>query len=126
MAGAYTTAIFIIVPIENVVAAVLDGPVLAVNLENTLRVGLIGGFTGDTVGDFKRTGATLLVSSVSLDDESLSDVREVEVVVEFGGGPDLSGFDASVIRGRMLNEMRFPPIPEVLTPDLGELRAGFL
>ena len=113
MAGAYATAIFIVVPIENVVAAVLDGPVLAVNLENPLRVGLSGGFTGDTVGDFNRTGATLLVVSVSLDDESLSDVREVEVVVEFRGGPDLSGFDASVIRGCMLNEMRFAPIPEV-------------
>lgn len=32
-----------------------------------------------------------------LDDEGLADVRKVEVVVQFGGGPDLPGFDSSMI-----------------------------
>jgi hypothetical protein len=40
-------------------------------------------------------------------------VWKVEVVVEFGGGPDLAGFDASVIGGRVLHEMRLAAILEV-------------
>jgi len=48
-----------------------------------------------------------------LDDECLSDVREVEIRVEFRSAPDLSGFNSSVIAGRMLDEMRFSTILEV-------------
>jgi hypothetical protein len=33
-----------------------------------------------------------------LDDKSLSDVRKVQIAVEFGCGPDFSDFDAAVIR----------------------------
>ena len=47
------------------------------------------------------------------DDKSLFHVRKVQVAVEFRGGPDLSGFDSAVIRGRMLNELRLLPILEV-------------
>jgi len=32
-----------------------------------------------------------------LDDKSLSDVRKVQIVVEFGGGQDFADFDATVI-----------------------------
>src|SRR5205814_6004543 len=41
-----------------------------------------------------------------------SDLK-VEVIVQFRGGPDFSGFYSSVIRGRMLHEMRFPAILEI-------------
>ena len=32
-------------------------------------------------------------------------VREVEIMVEFGGGPNLSGFDPAVVRGRTIDEI---------------------
>jgi hypothetical protein len=35
------------------------------------------------------------------------DVGEVEVVVEFGGGPDFSSFDPAMIRGIIGNEIGF-------------------
>lgn len=109
----YSTAILVIVPIDNVVAAVLDGPVLPVDLEHMLRVGLFGGPAGDAVGNIQRDLARFLLYAVTFDDECLSNMREVEVVIEFRGCPDLSGFDSSVIRGRILNEVRLLPIPEV-------------
>lgn len=48
-----------------------------------------------------------------LDDEGLSDVWKVNVVVELRGSPDLSGFDSSVIRGRLFNVLRLFPIPKI-------------
>ena len=41
--GADATAVFIIVPVDDVVTTVLNGPVTAVDLQNPLRVGLLGG-----------------------------------------------------------------------------------
>ena len=41
VAGAYPTAIFIVVPIDDVVAAILDTPMGAVNVKNPLCVGLL-------------------------------------------------------------------------------------
>jgi len=48
-----------------------------------------------------------------LDDEGLSNVWKINVVVEFRGGPDFSGFDSSVIRRRLLDELRILPIPKI-------------
>ena len=99
----YPAAILVIVPINDVVAAVLDNPVLTVDLEHMLRVGLFASSTGNSIGNIQRAFAGLFLYAVPLDDECLSDVREVEVRVELRGCPDLSGFDSSVIGGRMLN-----------------------
>jgi hypothetical protein len=49
VAGAYPAAIFIVVPIDDVVAAIFDAPMTAVNVENTLCVGLLRCSTGDAV-----------------------------------------------------------------------------
>ena len=38
---------------------------------------------------------------------------KVEIVVEFGGGPDFAGFQAAVVGRGMLDEMGLAPIPEV-------------
>jgi hypothetical protein len=40
-------------------------------------------------------------------------VREVEIGVEFGGGPDFARFQVSVIGRRMLDEMRLTPLLEI-------------
>jgi hypothetical protein len=44
-----------------------------------------------------RTFAGFLIDGLAFDDEGLSDMREVEVAVEFGGCPDAAGFDAAVV-----------------------------
>lgn len=49
----------------------------------------------------------------TFDDEGLTDMREVEVGVEFGGCPDLTGFDATVIRRGELDEVGLLTIFEV-------------
>jgi len=52
VAGAYAAAIFITVPLDSIVAAVLDAPVAAVDIKKPLAIGLVRGSAGDTVGDF--------------------------------------------------------------------------
>ena len=112
IAGADSTAIFIVVPIDDVVTAILNGPVTTINIEDTLWVSLLRRWTGDAVSDFTRADAALLLYRVSFDEERLSDVRKVKVVIEFGGGPDLSDFDSSMVGGRILNEIRLLPVLE--------------
>ena len=51
MAGADTAAVFVVIPIEEVVAAILDTPVPAIDVEQPLRVGLIGWPAGNAVSD---------------------------------------------------------------------------
>ena len=60
-----------------------------------------------------RAFAGLFVDGVAFDEEGLTEVREVEVVIEFGGGPDLACFDAAVIGRRMLDEVGLLAILEV-------------
>jgi len=113
MARAYPASVFVIVPIEDVVATVLDAPVATVNLEHTLGVGLFRRSAGDAVSGFGRALAALLLYGLPFDHEGLSYMRKVEVAVEFGGGPDLSDLYARVVGRRILSEIRFLPVAEV-------------
>ena len=112
MADADAAAVLIKVPIENVVATVLDAPVASVDLENTRGVGFFWFSAGNAVGDFGRALTAFLLHGVPFDDERLPHVGEVEVVIEFGRSPDLSDLDPSVISGRALNKIGFLPVFE--------------
>jgi len=79
-------------------AAVFDAPVAAVSGQHALRVGLFRSSAGNAIGDFTGGLAAFFIGAIALDDESLSEVRKVQVAVEFGGGPDFTDFDAAVIR----------------------------
>ena len=57
--------------------------------------------------------AGFLIDGLAFDDEGLTDMREVEVAVEFGGCPDLAGFDAAVVRRGELDEVGLLAIFEV-------------
>jgi hypothetical protein len=94
------------------VTAVLDSPVATVNLKNSLGVGLLRRPAGNAIGDFTRADAGFFLCRVPFDGERLSDVGKVKVVVELGGSPDLSGFDSSMVRRRILNEVGLLPILE--------------
>src|SRR5208283_3411747 len=122
MAGTDAAAVLIKDPIENVVATVLDDPMSAVDLENALRAGLGGRAAGDAVSDFPRVFPRLFVGHVPLDNERLAHVGKVEIGVECGGGPDFAGLDTSVIRGRMLDEVRLAPVLEVELQGLEKSR----
>jgi phosphoglycerate dehydrogenase-like enzyme len=94
------------------VTAILDAPVATINLEDTLWVSLLRRSTGDAVSDFTKADAALFLYTVPFDEECLSDMRKVKVVVEFGCGPDLSDFDSPMVRGRILNEIRLLAVLE--------------
>ena len=49
---------------------------------------------------------------MAFDDECLPDVRKVQVVIEFGGGPYFSGFNASMIGRCVIDVVRFSSIQE--------------
>ena len=95
--SAYAAAIFVIVPIDNVMAAVFDAPVAAVGGQHALSVGLLRGPTGDAIGDFTGVFTTFFICGLTLDNESLRHVREVEIAIEFGCGPYFADFNAAVI-----------------------------
>jgi len=87
-------------------AAVFDAPVAAVGSKNALRIGLIRGSTCDAICDFTGIFTGFFISGLSLDEESLSYMREVEISVEFGCGPYFTDFDPAVIGGVALNKVR--------------------
>ena len=86
-------------PIDDLVTAVLDHPVVAVDLMEALWAGLGGRTAGDAVGELTGEVAGFLVHYLPLDEESLSEVEDVEIAVEGAGHPDGTGFDAAVTAG---------------------------
>ena len=98
MALADAAAVFVIVPIDNVMTAIFDAPVAPVGGQHAHRVGLLRSSAGNTIGDVTGEFTGFFICGLALDDKSLSDVRKVQIVVEFGGGPDFSDFDSAVIR----------------------------
>jgi len=113
VAGAYAAAVFIEVPVQDVVAAVFNDPVATVGGKHTLRVCLLGRSTGDAVRDLTGVFTGFLLRELSLNEKCLSDMGKVQIVVEFGGGPDLSHFDPAVIRRITSNEIRLLAILEI-------------
>ena len=87
-----------IVPIDNVMTAVFDAPVAAVGGKHAFRVSLFRGPAGNAICDFTGVFTGFFIGGLALDDKSLSDVRKVQIAVEFGCGPDFADFDAAVIR----------------------------
>ena len=113
VAGAYAAAVFIEIPVQDVVAAVLNAPVAAIDGKELLCVSLFRGSTGDAVGNVVRGLSGPLFNRFSLDQEGLLDVGEVEVEVEFGSGPNFSGFDPTMIRRIISNEIGFLAILKI-------------
>jgi len=107
MSGADTTAVFIIIPIDDVMAAIFNAPVSPIDGKNGLGIGLLGCLAGDAIGDFSRALAGFLLSDLTFNTEYLADMRECEVSVQFCGSPDSSDFDSAVIRGRTRGKFWF-------------------
>lgn len=113
IASAYAAAVFVIIPVENVMATVFDTPVATVGGKDALSVGLLRGSAGDAVGDFTGGFAAFFIRKLPLDGKSLSDVGKVQIAVEFGCGPDFADFDSAVVRRVAIDKIRFMPVFKV-------------
>ncbi len=89
-----TTSIFIEIPIDHIVAAILNCPMAVIQFEDTLRTRLIGRTAGHSQGNFSRDFPVILADYLPLNQEYLSDMREVEIGVERGTAPDTPGLDS--------------------------------
>ena len=126
MTGADAAAVLVIVPIEDVVATVFNGPMPPVDLQHLPGIGLFRGLAGDAVDYLMGVFAGLLVDRFPFDDEGLADVGKVEVAVECGGGPNFPGFDPPMVGRRDLDEVRPSPVLEEQGNVLLEGRLGCL
>lgn len=104
MSGSDAATIFVIVPIDDVVTT-LHTPVAPVISKYLLGTGLLDRRAGDAVDTLLALLATLLVDGLTLDHECLAHMRKVQIVVQCGGGPDLSCFDSPVFALAGLNEI---------------------
>lgn len=93
--------------------AVFDAPVPAVCGKDATRVGLFRRSAGDAIGDFTGVFTGFFIYGLSFDDKGLSDVRKVQIGVEFGRSPDFAGFDSAVIRRVVLDEIGIPPVIKI-------------
>ena len=108
IAGAYGAVVSIEIPVQDVVATVLDAPVAAVDGKELLGVCVVGLSAGDAVGDVMGGFPGLFFNRFPFDHEGLSHMGEVEIGVELGGGLDFSDFDPAMIRGIICDEIRSP------------------
>ena len=113
VAGTDTAAVLVIVPIEDIMAAVFDTPVTAIGVEDVLGIGLIRGAAGDPISDLLGKSAIFFIDDFPFDDESLLDVGEIEVGVKFGGRPDSASFNPAMVGRGIVNEVRFLSFLEV-------------
>jgi hypothetical protein len=90
--------------------AVFDAPVATVGGKNALRIGLLRSPTGDAIGDFTGVFTGFFICGLPLDEKGLSDVRKVQIAVEFGCGPDCADFDPAVIRRVTMDKIGVLPV----------------
>lgn len=74
----------------------LDRPVVAVERQEVLGIGAVGGMVGDAVGEFPGLFAGFLHDHMALDDVGQADAGEVEILVESSRGPDRTRLDAAM------------------------------
>ena len=89
-------AVFIECHVANPVKAVFNAPVAAAGIEKLGRVGVFGFETGDPVDGFGGEFVAGEVRRFTADRADLLDVRKIQVSLQFGAGPDLADFQASV------------------------------
>ena len=112
MSCPYAAAVFVVVPINHVVATVFDAPMFAVGAKDFLGICLFGRAAGQPVNDFVATFTRFFVDAFPLDDEGLADIGKIQVLVERSGCPDFAGFDTAVIGRVILDKIRFLPVFE--------------
>lgn len=111
--GAYTVSVFIEIPVKDVMAGIFDGPVATVDGKELLCVSLFRGSTGDGVCDVVGDFSGFLFNRFPINHVALLHIGEAEVGADFGGGPNFSSLNPTMIRGIIRNEIRFLAILEI-------------
>ena len=75
--SSYAAAVFIVVPIDNVMVAIFDVPVAAVGGQNALSVCLLRSLAGNAAGGFTGGFTAFFICGFPLDNKGLSDMGEV-------------------------------------------------
>jgi hypothetical protein len=81
--------------------------------KHALRVGLLRSSTGDAIGDFTGVFTGFFICELALNEESLTDMRKIQIAIELSCGPDTSDFNPAVIRWIGEDEVRILAILEV-------------
>jgi len=84
MASAYPAAVFVIVPIDNVMTAVLDASVATVGSQHPLRFGLFGSTAGDAIGDLTGGFSGFFIDGIQQRDGGFDFVGAFELLVGCG------------------------------------------
>ena len=74
-----------------------------VDFEQAPGIGLFGGTAGDAIGHLAGGLTGFFLNRGPFDGEDLADMGEIHITVEFGAGPDFTGFDAAVV-GRIVGD----------------------
>jgi len=90
------------------VAAVFDSPVLTIILQDLFGSGQLRSFACNAVCANQGLLTSFSVTNDSFHLESLSNMRKVQMFIEFCGNPDFPGFFAAVIRLVLGCMVRFP------------------
>jgi len=106
VAGPDAAPVFIEVPVENVVATILDAPMPPIGCEDLLGCGLVWRSARDAIDDVGGAFPGCLLDALAFDDKSLPDVGEIEVGVEGTGDPNFPRFNPSMAEGGRLYEIR--------------------
>lgn len=121
MAGSYSTSVFVVIPVDDVVAAVFNTPVAAIDSQNLVGIGLVWRLTGDAINDFTRDFPGFFLDSLPFDHEDLAKAGEIEIIIEFRRCPDLSDLD-SAMAGIRAGGRRFAAIFKIETDFFEESR----
>jgi hypothetical protein len=105
-------AVFVVVPINYVVATVFNAPMFAIGLKDFLGIRLLGRATGQPVNNFVTAFSRFFVNAFPLNNEGLADMREIQELVKYCGCPDFSGFDTAMIGRGIVDKIRFLPVLE--------------
>ncbi len=105
VAGADGASVLVPVPVQGVMTAVFDRPVIAIQAQYASAVSGVRGMTGHPEDGLGRGLAGLLLHGVALDEKGLSDTGKIQIVVQAGGGPDRAALDAAMARGGRLAEV---------------------
>jgi len=91
-AFANAAAIFVEAHVAHIMQAILNAPVAAVQGQQAPRAGFLRSQTGEAIHGFAAELAGAQIRGLALQAEDLSDVRKIDIIVEFGTGPDAPDF----------------------------------
>ena len=89
---ANAAAVFVKAHVAHIMQAIFNAPVAAIQRQQAPRVGVLRIQAGEAMHGFPAKFARDQIRSFALDDENLSYVGKIQIVVQFRAGPDAPDF----------------------------------